>query len=180
VDGRRGWAVVADKYCDQFAGTEMADEDGDCGTVSIICPTAIDAATALLLAFDAVVAAGGSVDDGAALLAALKAVQFEGVSGLVRFDERGERLGAAYVIRNYHNGDIRSVAKIQGGTRDVMPAEWIPLVQWPSDGQTVPHDGSCPANDDGVVCSGFGVCTYGTVSRTPEEETELAFAEVRI
>jgi hypothetical protein len=53
-------------------------------------------------------------------------------------------------------------------------------VQWPSDGQTVPHDGSCPANDDGVVCSGFGVCTYGTVSRTPEEETELAFAEVRI
>ena len=150
----------------------MADEDGDCSTVSIICPTAIDAATALLMAFDKVVSDGDDVDDGAKLLTALKAVEFEGVSGMVRFDERGERLGAAYVIRNYHQGDIVSVAKIQGGTRDVNPADWIPLVQWPGDGETVPHDGSCPANDDGVVCSGFGTCTYGNNARASPNPTQ--------
>ena len=71
------------KYCSQFEGTDMADEDGDCGTVSIICPTAIDAATAFLLAFDTVISAGGEPGDGAAVLQALKQVNFEGVSGKV-------------------------------------------------------------------------------------------------
>ena len=133
------------------------DGDGDRKTVHPYGPPSFDAAVAVATAIHNVIEAGDDPTDGEKLLAALKLVSFEGLSGQVSFDENLDRVGSRYVITNRRDGDTHNVGLLAGSS--LTFSEQVTF----SGGKTqAPKDGTCTLNSQITqYCSGRGTCNFG-------------------
>ena len=88
-----------------------ADLKRDAG--SFYVPFMIDAMFSILLATDALLRQGVLMADirGPALKRTMDGLRFEGVSGMVSFNENGDRLGLFEIQNARANGEMRSVGK---------------------------------------------------------------------
>ena len=150
-DGRLLWAT-ADGGCPWAGGDVSAD---------FYAPFAYDAVYAMALAMSRTLAAANATSiDGETLLAQMLNLTFRGASGLVGFDEHGDRdVGLAYEVYNVANQGMAMLGRWQQG------ATWSS--RFTSSASYVAADGSSRAPE---LASAANILSLGVLCKDAESE----------
>ena len=148
--------IANEFFTDNGEELGWTDGDGDRTTVHPYGPPSFDAAVAVATAIHNVIEAGESPSDGEKLLAALKTVELNGLSGKVSFDENGDRSGSRYTVLNRVSGDF-TIGLLEGSDLSFDKS-----ITFPGSKSTAPGDGTC-FTDATITqyCSGRGTCNFG-------------------
>ena len=159
---------------DPWAG--WVDLDGNRSTLATYSPAAFDATVAVAIAIDAMLGRGEDYGDGVALFEEILSTSFEGLSGPVAFNDKGDRADLDFEVFSYSRYDsVLTAGRISYHGRGVSSARRLLLQEQSgptvimdpdvdlvfADGAaSIPDDGACEVTN-GAVCSGVGTCVYG-------------------